>query len=242
MFLWMVPVSIRQFPGRWKKPPNVSLHVFDHNWVSASDRLMLSLNPAGARLLSVAAHVPRTKAPPQESPWSSPQSAEDIGWQRERTYRSCQNWVTGTLVTGHGWAGAEGQMGSGQGRLEGRPGETQPWTWEAVGGGISWGGRWGLGSPHTCLSVRTLLVWRLGSHCHRVLDKILMNCRVSGSMCLVPGVTRRDSDKGCSGLAVCLGWGWGGTAPALHWVWLKALAAWSMGGFLPITLLCQLLQ
>ena len=32
------------------------------------------------------------------------------------------------------------------------------------------------------------------------------------------GVTRRDSDKGCSGLAVCSGWGWGGTAPALNWV------------------------
>ena len=81
----------------------------NHNWVSASDRLTLSLNPAGAGLLSVAAHVPRTKAPPevidkgtQESLWSSPQSAEDIGWLRERTYRSCQNWVTGTLVTSHG--------------------------------------------------------------------------------------------------------------------------------------------
>ena len=63
-----------------------------------------------------------------------------------------------------------------------------------------------MGSPHTCLSVRTLLVRRLGSHCHRVLDKILMNCRVSGSMCLVPGVTRKAV------LALLCAWGEGGVA------------------------------
>ena len=72
---------------------------------------------------------------PQETPWSSPQSAEDTGWWQERTHRACQSQVTGALATGHAGAGAGGQMGSGQGRLEGRPGEMQAWTWEAVGRG-----------------------------------------------------------------------------------------------------------
>ena len=55
--------SVHQAVSRKMKEAPRCLHVFDHNWVSASDRLTLFLNPVEAGMLSVAAHVPRTQAP-----------------------------------------------------------------------------------------------------------------------------------------------------------------------------------
>ena len=55
--------SVHQAVSRKKKEASRCLHVFDHNGMSASGRLTLFLNPVGAGMLSVAAHVPRTQAP-----------------------------------------------------------------------------------------------------------------------------------------------------------------------------------